>query len=331
VTAGSLQAVGLAFVTTVAVTLGVLYGSRRWRFLDTPNDRSAHSIPTPTMGGIGISAGVAGGLLTAPVPSEWSHALLAVLGLLLLAVFDDFGQPLGAGRKLLLQILAAVSWVYLSPATSMQLIGDWVLPSGPVNWVISVLWLLAMMNVFNFMDGIDGLTTTQVAAMSLAFALLLPAGSAMSPVTGVLVAACVGFLFFNRPPARIFMGDVGSLSLGFLVGAMSLYAAGEGLPMWLAAMPLAAYLVDTSYTIIRRLQQGENLLQAHNQHLYQRLVQSGWSHLRVDGAALATTTLFSAAAIFYAHQAIFPALACALAGSSILGIGLLWKERRRRE
>lgn len=325
------QAAVLAFGVTAAVTMAVLWASRHWRLVDVPNERSAHSSPTPTLGGVGISAGLAAGLLAAPVPGAWVRALLVALVILLVSAVDDLGRPLSVVHKLLLQLAAAVSWVILAPAISIQLTGEWVLTPGPITAVLTVLWLLWLMNVFNFMDGIDGLTVTQTAAMSLGLAMLLvTTDSPLLWVPVVVIAACLGFLLFNAPPARIFMGDVGSLSLGFVLGTMTLAAAGKGIPLWLSSLPLTAYVVDTSYTVVRRRLRGENVLRAHKEHLYQRLVQAGWSHLRVDVIALAVTGLFSAAAVLAVGGSRALSGGCVTLGALILGTGLRWKERQGR-
>ena len=324
------QVAGLVFSVTAAVTMGVLWAARRWRLVDVPNERSAHSSPTPTLGGIGISAGLAAGLLAAPVPAVWSRALLVALAILLVSVVDDLVRPLNVVHKLLLQLAAAVSWVVLAPATPIQLTGDWIL-AGPVAIVGTVVWLLWLMNVFNFMDGIDGLTVTQTAAMSLGLALLLvTTDSPLRSVPLVVIAACAGFVLFNAPPARIFMGDVGSLSLGFVLGTITLAATGKGIPLWLSSLPLTAYVMDTSYTIVRRWQRGENVLRAHKEHLYQQLVQAGWSHLHVDVIALAVTGLCSAAAVLAVGGSQTLSGGCAVLAALTMGAGLWWKERRAR-
>jgi UDP-N-acetylmuramyl pentapeptide phosphotransferase/UDP-N-acetylglucosamine-1-phosphate transferase len=321
---------GLVFGVTAIVVLGVLLASQRWRIVDVPDERSAHSAPTPTMGGIGISVGIAAGLLTAPVPAQLRIALLLALAILLVAVVDDLRQPLSVARKLAIQLAAAISWALWAPQTQIQLTTDVALAPGLLTLLITVSWLLWLMNVFNFMDGIDGFTSCQTIAMSVGLALLLPIGSPLESLPRIVIAACLGFLLFNMPPARIFMGDVGSLSLGFLAGVMVLSVAGNGIPLWLAAMPLTVYFVDTSYTVVRRFQRGENVLRAHKEHLYQQLVHSGWSHLQVDAAAIVVTGLFAAAAVFDTHGCQWQGLACAAGGTLLLAAGLWWKECRRR-
>ena len=315
---------------TAVVILGVLGASKRWRVVDVPNERSAHSSPTPTLGGIGISVGIAAGLFAAPVPAEFRLALLLALAVLLGSILDNLGHPLSVARKLALQMAAAVSWAIWAPQTPIQLTADVALAPGLLTLVITVGWLVWLMNVFNFMDGIDGFTGSQTIAMHVGLALLVPTEGPLAQLPGLVIAACLAFLLFNTPPARIFMGDVGSLSLGFLSGVMVLAVASAGVPLWLAAMPMTIYFVDTSHTIMRRFQRGENVLHAHKQHLYQRLVQSGWSHRQVDVAAIVVTGLFAGVAVFGGHGRHWQSLACAAGGTLALAAGLWWKERRRR-
>ncbi len=320
---------GLVFGVTAVATMAVLWGSRRWGVVDVPNERSTHVMPTPTMGGIAISMGIFSGALMISLPGSQRVGLLLVLAVLLVAVADNIGRPLAVGHKLALQLAAAASWALCAPAAPIQLTTEMVLAPGVLTAAISVTWLLWVMNVFNFMDGIDGFTGSQTIAMCVGLALLLPIDAPLGQLPPVVIAACLGFLLFNLPPARIFMGDVGSLSLGFIVGVMVLAVAGEGIPMWLAAMPLTLYFVDTTYTIGRRLQRGDNVLRAHREHLYQRLVQAGWSHLQVDGAAFVVTGLFVAAAVSVADGAYTLGPACAAVGVLVLLAGLWWQERRR--
>ena len=188
------------------------------------------------------------------------------------------------------------------------------------------------MNVFNFMDGIDGLTGTQTIAIGLAAAACLAAaGSPLAPLPLLPAAAAAGFLAYNAPPARIFMGDVGALSLGYLVGVTALAGESAGaLPLWTSLLLLGGYAADTTHTLLRRALRSENVLRAHREHLYQRLVQAGWSHGRVDLAALAVTGLLGAAAWALRSGKPLAALALGGTGAAALVAGGAWKECRYR-
>jgi UDP-N-acetylmuramyl pentapeptide phosphotransferase/UDP-N-acetylglucosamine-1-phosphate transferase len=310
-------------VSAVATGLVLLVG-RRWRVVDVPNERSAHDRPTPTLGGLGILAGLVAALLLAPA-SPLRTPLLICVGLLLISVVDDTGRPLGVRAKLVLQLLVALAWVTLAPADALMVSASWSIGGLPAAG-LSVLWLVAMMNAYNFMDGIDGLTASQAMAMMASLSLLL-AGAGVS-LPALVAAASAGFLLYNLPPARLFMGDVGSLSLGFLVGVCVLRAA-SATPVWVAALPVAAYAVDTATTLWERRRRGQRLGAAHREHLYQRLVQSGWSHGRVDLAALAVTGLFGAGALWLARGSEAAGWLCVGLASTVLLLGLRWKGRLR--
>jgi len=329
-----LPAAVAALAVSALVTGGVLAAARRWQVLDRPNARSAHRDPTPTLGGIGVLAGLWCGLAllagTAGVALEW-RALAAGTVALSPLIVDDLRRPLRVSQKLILQLLAAAAWLALGPRleiVSLPWLGS--LPLGWWSWPVTGLWLVGVMNVFNFMDGIDGLTATQTIACGLGLALALAAAQSPAAPLGLLIAAAAaGFLVFNRPPARIFMGDVGAHAIGLVMGGLAVAGQGHGLPFWLAAAILGTYLFDTTYTLARRALRRENVLQAHSQHLYQRLTRRGWSHGRIDALVLALDAGLVAGAILVGEGR--PAGYLWLAGAaSCLAGGAAWLEHLDR-
>jgi len=249
---------------------------RRRDILDHPNERSAHREPTPRGGGIAVI----GSLLLA-----WF--VLAGAGLALTGVV---GVSLGAG------ILAVVSWVDdlrgLSPFLRLLAqivvvaIGIWAKAWG-LGWAgfaaISLLWLWCT-NLFNFMDGIDGITGTEAAAIGIGLLLFASVGTGADPgltmLAAAMVGAALGFLVWNWSPARIFLGDVGSAPLGYLVGFLLLDLVMRG--FWKVALILPLYfLADASITLARRLLRGERVWHAHREHFYQQAVRAGLSHAAV--------------------------------------------------
>ncbi|MFH1570702.1 MAG: hypothetical protein ABIL09_22110 [Gemmatimonadota bacterium] len=280
-------AAAAALAGSLAGTGAVLAAARRWQVLDRPNERSAHRSPTPTLGGIGVLVGLWAGLAALAAlgrpPGELA-ALAASSVALALLVSDDLGRPLRVGQKLAIQSGAAALWLALGPRLEwVTLPGLEPVALGVWSWPLTALWLVGLMNVYNFMDGIDGLTATQTVATGAGLALCLSrVGSPAAPVAGVTAAAAAGFAWYNRPPARIFMGDVGAHLLGLVLGALAILGQRDGLPFWMGSALLLYYLFDATYTLTRRGLRGENLLRAHSQHLYQRLVRQGWTHGRVD-------------------------------------------------
>jgi UDP-N-acetylmuramyl pentapeptide phosphotransferase/UDP-N-acetylglucosamine-1-phosphate transferase len=274
---------GLSAAVTLAIGLLSCFATRalvpilrRRDILDHPNERSAHREPTPRGGGIAVI----GSLLLA-----WF--VLAGAGLALPGVI---GASLGAG------ILAVVSWVDdlrgLSPLLRLLAqivvvaIGIWAKAPG-LGWAgfaaIGLLWIWCT-NVFNFMDGIDGITGTEAAAIGIGLLLFASVGTGADPgltmLAAAMVGAALGFLVWNWSPARIFLGDVGSAPLGYLVGFLLLDLVMRG--FWKVALILPLYfLADASITLARRLLRGERVWRAHREHFYQLAVRAGLSHAAV--------------------------------------------------
>ncbi|MBL8671797.1 MAG: glycosyltransferase family 4 protein [Alphaproteobacteria bacterium] len=284
--------VAAAALATAALTGGVRRWLLRRQVLDRPNERSSHKAPTPRGGGIAVLAAVAsaGGVLIAlgwlaPLPAA---VLLALgLGLAALSFIDDL-RGLPAFSRLLAHAVAAAAGValLLDPARpfAQGLLPPWLDAAAAfVTW----LWFL---NLFNFMDGIDGIAGSETLAIAAgATALGYGLAGAQSPfLLGLAITgAALGFLAWNWHPARIFLGDVGSVPLGYLLGWLLLALAQEG--MWAAAVILPLYyLADATITILRRAARGERVWEAHRSHFYQRAVQAGWSHAAVAGRVLAT-------------------------------------------
>ena len=278
------------------------------RWLDVPNPRSSHTRPTPRGGGLGLLAGAAAGigLATLWVPAQpWPWALLA--GALLVAatgLADDLRGHLPVALRLSAHVGAALVLVYVAgPLERVPLP-----PPADVNlgWAaipLSLLWIVGVTNIYNFLDGIDGFAAVQGVVVGGALAVALWPGPE-GILALILAAGCAGFLVHNWHPARIFMGDVGSATLGFLFAAIPLSAAAgpeskAGL-VWLAGMALWFFLADGAFTLLRRAVRREPVWRAHRSHLYQRLVRTGWSHARVTasvGAAAAVLAAVSVATI----------------------------------
>jgi len=276
-------AAGLVSWAMVVALTSIL---RRRGVLDIPNARSSHEAPVPRGGGAGILAGLAAGLGVAaafrlPLPG-WE--VLVGLGLMAaLGWVDDFRGGLPVAWRLLVQVLAAMIVVQgLGPLQRIPLPPPLDASLGLLAWPLTLLWIVGVVNVFNFLDGIDGFAGVQGVVAGLGLA-VVGWGSWAEPAGIAVAAACAGFLIHNWRPARVFMGDVGSLTLGFVFAVMPL-AAGRGrAPMlvFFAALCLWFFLADGAFTILRRLFRREKIWQAHRSHLYQRLVIAGWTHAKV--------------------------------------------------
>ena len=259
----------LAFLVSFFVLkLLLLRGSRLP--LDHPNERSLHVNPTPRIGGLGVMAGLAACL---PFVGSGSLVFVCALALFLsaMSLVDDF-RGLSVSVRFLAQFVAAGLALWALP--------DMVVPALAVL-VIALVW---MTNLFNFMDGADGLAggMALIGFASYGVAAGLGGADGMALVSWALAAGTAGFLLMNFPPARVFMGDAGSVPLGFLGGALGFWGWTAGVWPW--AFPLVVFspfIVDASLTLVKRQLRGEKVWQAHRNHYYQRLVRMGWSHRKL--------------------------------------------------
>jgi UDP-N-acetylmuramyl pentapeptide phosphotransferase/UDP-N-acetylglucosamine-1-phosphate transferase len=262
--------------------------------LDIPNERSLHSDPVPRTGGIAILFGTGAGLLIA-----WyghGHLLIAmplsiaVIVLALVALIDD-RHNLGAGIRLLAQFAAVLYLLLNSP----------MLDFGTPATIVALLFLVWMINLYNFMDGMDGFAGGMAIFGFGTYAVLawLAGNLALTLACGMLVAACGGFLLQNFPPARIFMGDVGSTVLGLLAGITILQSHRSGLlPVWFGILIFSPFIADASVTIAARIVRGEQFWKAHKSHCYQKIAQAGWGHRRTVLAEYGLMLACSGSALF---------------------------------
>lgn len=276
-----------AFVISYLVTRRFCDPGSRFHILDQPNDRSLHTQPTPRSGGLAILlaiylCGIFAIYWLGQLP-ETSYIWIGSSGLLVAGVsYIDDRFTLPSGLRIIVHIVAAIFLMIGGlDINHLEFSGfDLSIP----NWVgviFTLLFVVWMLNLYNFMDGMDGFAAGMAVFGFGTFAVLgLMAGSTLFYVFNLIIAAAaLGFLISNFPPARIFMGDVGSSTLGFLFAAMSLWAANERIfPLWLAILVFSPFVVDATVTLIRRLAQGEKIWLAHKTHYYQKLVQAGWGH-----------------------------------------------------
>ena len=276
------QTLMFATVATAAflMTQAILPFLRARTILDHPNERSSHDTPTPKGGGLALMAvvlavWVAMGLyLESSAFLTWALPGVA-LALAGLSWVDDL-RGLPPIIRLIAQITAVTVILLLRPTPETFFQG--LLPHTLDALLAGIVWVW-FINLFNFMDGIDGITGIKTIIIGVGVALIGNGVEAL--LGGILAAAAAGFLKCNWHPAKVFMGDVGSIPLGFLLGWLLLNMAGDG--HWAAAIILPAYyLTDATITLIRRALKGENLWHAHRQHFYQLAVQRGLSHAKVS-------------------------------------------------
>ncbi len=258
----------MSFVVAMAAAPLVLRVMLQRGVLDIPNHRSSHIIPVPRGGGIACLAGVLAGLALASTQHQ-DVPWLAVSGAVLLAIvgFADDRGTLAAAPRLGAQVAVGA-------LVGVALGGDW--------WILAgVICIPVVVNVVNFMDGINGITSLNIAAWGfVAMAVGYTQHELPLMVIGAVTAgSTTAFLPWNAPVARLFLGDVGSYVLGALVGIGLLIGASRTPSVVVLLAPLSIYLADTGTVLLRRALRGEHLMTAHRQHVYQRLVsEAGMSH-----------------------------------------------------
>ncbi|HEV7277014.1 MAG TPA: glycosyltransferase family 4 protein [Devosiaceae bacterium] len=290
----------LSAFAAYAVTALIRRHAETLGLVATPNARSSHTVPTPSGGGVGIVAGGVVGSLLVLASEPWPGGLLLAAALLIAAIgFIDDRRPLPAIARLGAQVLL-VGVVAAFALPEGGLAAQLRLPLPPMLVTgVAVLAAVYWINLFNFMDGIDGLAASQAIYMLLTaalLALLRTEVAAADPVfwwLPTLAAACAGFLLMNWPPARIFMGDAGSTYLGFLIAVLALTTVSLGwLTLWQWLILAALFAVDATVTLCRRLLLGERVFEAHRRHAYQRLARRWHSHRRVTLAAIGVNVLW---------------------------------------
>ncbi|RQS10336.1 glycosyl transferase [Burkholderia sp. Bp9002] len=264
-------ALAAAFASTI-ILLTLLATGLAWRLAtDIPNDRSLHRLPTPRVGGWGIVPVCVVAMLWL-APPMWLIAIAAA-GLAALSQLDD-RRGLPARVRFTAHLAAVVALIAVYPAAA-----PWWFLAG-VGFVM--VWLT---NLYNFMDGADGLAGGMALFGFGAYAVAALAGSNPSSdlVAGsaAIAGAALGFLLLNFHPAKLFLGDAGSIPLGFMAGALGYWGWRGGVwPIWFPAMVFSPFIADASVTLVRRLLRGEKFWQAHREHYYQRMVRSGIGHGR---------------------------------------------------
>lgn len=258
------------------ITVGSL---SRWRgrgaVLDHPGHRSLHKSPTPRLGGVGIAVGAVCGLLWLAVYRVPPLSVLVIaVPLFCVSIWEDL-RPLPALVRLAAQLFISAAAAASFVGTSLTLLPGVSWMPGLASWAVIALAVVWMTNLYNFMDGMDGLAGGMgtIGFGVIGFACWRAGANDIADQAWVIAAACGGFLPWNLPPARIFMGDAGAIPLGFLAATLGLEAASRAvLPLWFTLLVFSPFLVDATLTLAARLRRGERVWQAHRSHYYQRLV-----------------------------------------------------------
>ncbi|ODN63401.1 glycosyl transferase [Burkholderia cenocepacia] len=262
-------AAALAAVACVALLAWLLKTRLAWRLaIDTPNWRSLHTIPVPRVGGWGIVPAAVIASFVVGAGSRIGYALAGMVALAVLSFIDD-------RRGLPASIRFAVHFIVAGLFVSSLKTGDamWVM----IALGVTTVW---MTNLYNFMDGLDGLAGGMALFGFAAYAWAAAGHAAeLAVLAAALAGAALGFLVFNFHPAKIFLGDVGSIPLGFMAGALGLYGWRNAVwPLWYPAIVFSPFIADASLTLAKRVIRKEKIWEAHREHYYQRLVRMGMGH-----------------------------------------------------
>jgi UDP-GlcNAc:undecaprenyl-phosphate GlcNAc-1-phosphate transferase len=330
-------------VTKVSITLSLRRG-----VLDVPNLRSSHAQPVPRLGGIGILVALVLSLAAIslmrmlawvgyPVfTRDVSLVLLAGTGMAVTGLYDDF-RGMRPATKFLVQFVLAGIVVALGMRIESVAILNWgPFSLGILAFPLTILWLTGFANIFNFMDGINGLAAVTAAAFSGFFFVFASwqGGPDLAAAAVAVLGSCLGFLPHNLPRARTFMGDTGSLLLGIVLALFVVRLAQKSTneaSLIGLLLVCAVYLWDSGFTLLRRVRRGENIFQAHRSHLYQRLVQLGLSHASITGLYLLLHLLMGSLSLAYVWSSnTMRAGILALAGLVLVGftLSVYWLERR---
>ena len=286
--------------------------------LDTPNERSSHTIPTPRGGGIALMAVLLLGWLgyglssPTPIPGFW-QIMVGSLGLMAISWLDDL-KNLSAKIRLVVQIAAVVVgfWGMHHSGLTLKLFPEFI--PQVVDYIVLGLAWIWLINLYNFMDGIDGITGIETSSITIgliALALFLSWPQEYYFLPLIVLATTLGFLIWNWEPSAIFLGDVGSVPLGYILGWFFLLLIEQGL--WAAAFILPLYyLCDATWTLAKRGLRKEKIWQAHKEHCYQKAVQNGASHKKVALIILACNIFLISIAVFFSQAYPWLSLAFSL-------------------
>lgn len=309
-----------AFLASFAVSFICLrlLLSRLGQFaLDRPNDRSLHARPVPRTGGLAVVAGV---LVSIALGGASLGVLLALAAVLAAVSFIDDLRPMPSLLRFAIHLCAAavLVWYVMSPMH----------PAEMVLLVLAIAWVT---NLYNFMDGSDGLAAGMAIIGFGTYAIVawLDGDAALASVCAAIVAASAAFLIHNFHPARIFLGDVGSIPLGFLAAALGILGwRNDHWPLWFPVLVFGPFIGDATLTLAKRLARGERVWQAHREHYYQRLVRMGFGHRGT--AAIEYGAMLACAAAAMVGRGQRPGLQAAsfAAGSLILAALAIWVDVR---
>jgi Fuc2NAc and GlcNAc transferase len=270
----------ILFILSFLLTYLIKKYAIKKSLVDIPNERSSHSVPTPHGGGIAIAItwflGISYLFFMGQIDSPLYLALMVGVVISVVSYFDDLYE-LSAKVRLIFQVGVAVCGLYFLGGFKELDFGIFSITNQLFTNLFALILIIWYINLYNFLDGIDGYAGSEAVFIGIAGYLLFGGNHFL-----VLAVAVLGFLFWNWERAKIFMGDVGSTLLGYNVAIFTIYYADtKPSDFWIWIILFAVFWADATYTLLNRLRRREKLSQAHKEHIYQKLTQRGWKHSQV--------------------------------------------------
>ena len=304
----------LYLILSVSISaVSVFFLSRQtkgWAIPDHPNERSLHTHPVNRTGGLGILVGIVSTCMLVFFLEAIPGKILAIsAGLLLVAIISLIDDKRGVSVKVRLMIHLLAGYILIDQGGFLldRLELPYILLDLP-NWLaylFTLLFIIWSINLYNFMDGMDGFAAGMavIGFGTFAFLGVINGASFFALVSAIIALSNLGFLLFNFPPAKIFMGDTGSSALGYLMAALIVWADATGIfPFWVGILVFSPFILDATWTLLRRLLVGDKIWEAHRSHLYQRLVLSGLGHRRTvlfEYAVMVVCAGFALVAVYF--------------------------------
>ena len=324
----------IATVLTLMLTILIRKNALQKNQLDIPNERSSHTAPTPRGAGVAVATVFIVGLFALRIADKISDKTFISIALpsffvAIIGRLDDLGYLTSAKWRLVGHFFVAVVAVWLVGGLPSLPIANSSIDFGVVGNVLAVIYLVWMLNLFNFMDGIDLITGVETITASGATAIFLAieTDGDFWLVPAILAATVLGFMFLNIPPAKIFLGDVGSGFIGFVIALISLVTADEdALIAWAMVILLAVFISDSTVTLLRRIIKREHLYVAHRTHAYQNLTKRFNSHLSVSlGVGAINLFWLLPIAWLVANENIVPIVGVTIAYIPVIALALFLK------
>jgi Fuc2NAc and GlcNAc transferase len=324
----------IATLLTLFLTILIRKNALQKNQLDIPNERSSHTAPTPRGAGVAVATVFIVGLFALRVAEKISDETFISIALpgffvAIIGRLDDLGYLTSAKWRLVGHFFVAIVAVWLVGGLPSLPIANSSIDFGMAGNVLAVIYLVWMLNLFNFMDGIDLITGVETITASGATAIFLAikADGDFWLVPAILAATILGFMFLNIPPAKIFLGDVGSGFIGFVIALISLVTADENaLIAWAMVILLAVFISDSTVTLLRRVIMREHLYVAHRTHAYQNLTNRVNKHVSVSlGVGAINLFWLLPIAWLVANESVVPIVGVTIAYIPVIALALFLK------